>query len=52
MTPAAPSSGLSSELLLPLAVPILIGLRLELALPVSILELSLVLSALPVLGEI
>jgi len=36
--------------LLPLAVPILIGLRLELALPVSILELP-VLSALPVLGE-
>ena len=47
---AAPSSG-DLELLLPLAVPILIGLRLELALPVSILELLPVLSALPVLGE-
>ena len=45
---AAPSSG--SLELLPLAVPIFIGLRLELALPVSILELP-VLSALPVLGE-
>ena len=46
---AAPSSG-SLEELLPLAVPIFTGLRLELALPVSILELP-VLSALPVLGE-